>query len=131
MVCSGIPETYRWWWSGKACCVDSALRRGQTGVPEDVVEGAVAAQSAQLVGSAEEGAVPLKHGKRDVGCPSVRQVPLQGMSQLSQESRILSRDNMKPTDTSLVSGGSSIWRRKNSVIPRVTGEERVYSVRRL
>lgn len=69
LVCSGIPETYRWWRSGKACCVDSALRGGQTAIPEDTVEGTVAAQSAQLVGSGEEGSGPLKHGKRDVRLP--------------------------------------------------------------
>ena len=68
MVCSGIPETYRRR-SGKACCVDSALRGGQTAIPEDAVEGTVAAQGAQLVGSGEEGSGPLKHGKRDVRLP--------------------------------------------------------------
>lgn len=48
----------------KTCCVDSALRRGQTAVPENVVEGAVAAQSAQLVGSAEEVQFLSNMGKR-------------------------------------------------------------------
>lgn len=76
MVCSGIPETYRWWWSGKACCVDSALRRGQTGVPEDVVEGAVAAQSAQLL-LATFAACPAP---QTLAAMASRQAPLCGLA---------------------------------------------------
>lgn len=64
----GTLETYTWWWSGKACCVDSALRGGQTGVPAGVVEG-TAAQSAQQVGSGEKGTGALKHGKKAVRLP--------------------------------------------------------------
>lgn len=70
MLCSGTPETYTWWWSGKACFVDSAFRGGQTGVPAGVVEGTVAAQSAQQVGSGEEGTGALKHGKRAARLPT-------------------------------------------------------------
>lgn len=76
MVCSGIPETYRWWWSGKTCCVDSALRRGQTAVPEDVVEGAVAAQSAQLL-LATSAACPAS---QTLAAMASRQAPLCGLA---------------------------------------------------